>query len=256
MKYRDLTDKEREYYARQIVMKGFGEEAQTMLVNSKVCVLGLGGLGSPIATQLAAMGVGHLRIIDADMVELNNLHRQHLYSVDSVGAPKVEVAAERLRKLNPYITVEPIKARIDMDNAHRLIQGVDLVVDALDAMAPRYAANQACVDLNIPFIHGGVIKMIGTATTIIAGETPCLQCFKGGIDDSKLPSNASLGVHPSIINIIASIETGEAVKILTGKEPSLKGRLLFFELEDLSMEFVDIERNPHCSVCGEKKGRL
>lgn len=247
---RDLTRDEKDYYARQIVMKGFGEASQRRLVNSKVCVVGLGGLGSPITTQLAAMGVGHLRIVDFDHVDITNLHRQHLYDSKRVGEPKAKVAAERLRKLNPYVTIEAFEERVTEENAGRLVEGMDLVVDALDAMKPRYAVNRACVDRGIPFIHGGVITEIGTASTIIPGETPCLECFKGNIDDSKLPSNASQGVHPSIINIIASIQTGEAVKILIGKEPSLAGRLMFFELPDLSMEFIKIGRLDSCPVCG------
>jgi molybdopterin-synthase adenylyltransferase len=253
-KLRALSSEEKAYYARQIVMKGFGEESQKRLVNSKVCVVGLGGLGSPISTQLAAMGVGKLRIIDHDKVDLTNLHRQHLFDSESVGAPKTDVAAMRLRKLNPYVEIEPIYAEITDENASILVEGMDLVMDALDAMAPRYAINKACVEQGIPFIHGGVITGIGTVTTIIPKKTPCLECFKGGIDDSKLPSNASLGVHPSIINIIASIQTSEAIKLLSGKNPSLAGRILFFELEDLSMEFIDIIRLENCPICGEKRG--
>ena len=249
MSPRTLTAEEKAYYARQITMKGFGITSQTMLKNSKVCIAGLGGLGSPIATQLAAMGVGHLRIIDHDTVDITNLHRQHLYDADTVGQLKTEAAAKRLRKLNPYVEIEPINAEMIMENASELIKDMDLVMDALDAMAPRYAVNKACVEQETPFIHGGVIRGIGTATTIIPHETPCLECFKGGIDDSKLPSNASQGVHPSIINIIASIQTSEAVKQLTGKKPTLKGRLLFFDLEDLSMEFIDIARQENCSIC-------
>ena len=247
---RTLTTQERDYYARQIVMKGFGVESQTSLLNSKVCVVGLGGLGSPISTQLSAMGVGHMRIVDFDTVDITNLHRQHLYSVESVGEPKAKIAAERLRSLNPYVTIEPIEERITDENADKLVEGMDMVVDALDAMAPRYSINRACVKRGIPFIHGGVISEIGTATTIIPGKTPCLECFKGNIDDSKLPSNASQGVHPSIINIIASIQTSEAIKVLTGKDPSLAGKLLFFELADLSMEFIKISRLDTCPVCG------
>ena len=249
---RALTKLEKDYYARQIAMKDFGEETQTRLVNSKVCVVGLGGLGSPISTQLAAMGIGHLRIIDHDKVDLSNLHRQHLYDSKSVGEPKALVAAERLRNLNPYVKIEPIDVKITDENASKLVEGMDLVMDALDAMAPRYAVNKACVEQNIPFIHGGVITGIGTATTILPRQTPCLECFKGGIDDSKLPSNASLGVHPSIINIIASIQTSEAIKILSGKKPTLAGKLLFFELEDLSMEFIEIMRLDNCPICSKK----
>jgi molybdopterin-synthase adenylyltransferase len=250
MSTRALTKEEKAYYARQITMKGFGEESQTQLKNSKACITGLGGLGSPIATQLAAMGVGYLRIIDHDTVDLTNLHRQHLYSIDSIGEPKTTVAEERLRKLNPYIEIEAINTEITHNNAAWLVIDMDIVVDALDAMAPRYAVNKACVDQDTPFIHGGVIREIGTATTIIPHKTPCLECFKGGIDDSKLPNNASQGVHPSIINIIASIQTSEAIKVITGKKPSLAGRLLFFDLSDLSMEFIEIAKQYNCKICG------
>jgi adenylyltransferase/sulfurtransferase len=250
MTNRALTKEEKAYYARQITMKGYGEESQTRLKNSKACITGLGGLGSPIATQLAAMGIGYLRIIDHDTVDITNLHRQHLYSIDSVGEPKTDVAAERLRKLNPYIEIEPVNIEITNENATKLVNDMDIVVDALDAMAPRYAINKACVDQNIPFIHGGVIRKIGTATTIIPHKTPCLECFKGGIDDSKLPSNASQGVHSSIINIIASIQTSETIKVLTGKTPSLAGKLLFFDLEDLTMEFIEIAKQDNCRICG------
>ncbi len=247
---RALTLEEKDYYARQIVMRGFGEESQTRLANSKVCVVGLGGLGSPISTQLAAMGVGHLRIVDFDRVDITNLHRQHLYRSDRVGEPKTEVAAERLKALNPYVNIEPLDMKVTAENAGDIVDGMDVVVDALDAMAPRYAINRACVERGIPFIHGAVITEIGTASTIIPGETPCLECFKGNIDDSKLPSNASLGVHPAIINIIASIQVSETIKVLTGKEPSIAGRLLFFELPDLCMEFIKIGRLDSCPVCG------
>ncbi|MCW4012499.1 MAG: HesA/MoeB/ThiF family protein [Candidatus Bathyarchaeota archaeon] len=250
MNLQALTEEEKAYYARQITMKGFGEESQTQLKNSKACITGLGGLGSPIATQLAAMGIGYLRIIDHDTVDITNLHRQHLYSIDSVGEPKTDAATERLRKLNPYIKIEPINTEITTENADKLVKDIDIVVDALDAMAPRYAVNKACVDQNIPFIHGGVIREIGTATTIIPHKTPCLECFKGGIDDSKLPSNASQGVHPSIINIIASIQTSETIKILTGKQPLLAGKLLFFDLTDLTMEFIGITKQDNCRICG------
>lgn len=250
MTTRALTREEKAYYARQITMKGFGEESQTRLKNSKACITGLGGLGSPIATQLAAMGVGYLRIIDHDTVDITNLHRQHLYSIGSVGELKTDVAAKRLRKLNPYIEVEPVNTEITNENAAKYVKDMDIVVDALDAMAPRYAINKACVDQDIPFIHGGVIREIGTATTIIPHKTPCLECFKGGIDDSKLPSNASQGVHPSIINIIASIQTSETIKRLTGKTPSLAGKLLFFDIEDLTMEFIEIAKQDNCRICG------
>jgi molybdopterin/thiamine biosynthesis adenylyltransferase len=250
----ELTPEELEYYARQIAMIGFGKESQTKLLNSRVCIVGLGGLGSSISTQLTAMGVGYLRIVDHDKVELTNLHRQHLYSLKTIGQYKTEAAVNRLKNLNPYIEIEPINKEINFESASEIVRGMDIVVDALDAMAPRYAVNKACIENNISFIHGGVISTIGTASTIIPKKTPCLECFKGNIDDSLLPSNESLGVHPSIINIIASIQVSEAIKILTDQKPSIAGKMLFFELKDLTMEFIEIAKMDNCKICGKKRG--
>ena len=241
-----------EYYSRQMVMKGFGVEGQRRLKNAKVCVIGLGGLGSPVSIQLATMGVGLLRIVDRDVVDISNLHRQHLYGVDVVGYPKAEAAADRLSKLNPNIEIEPMPVSVTPSNAEALVRGMDIVVDCLDSMAPRYSLNRACVKLGIPLIHGAVITQIGNATTIIPGETVCLECFQGGLDDDSLPSCAVVGVHPSIINIVASIQVSEAVKLLLGKPPSLGNTLLFCDLSDLSFERITLARVENCPVCGSE----
>jgi molybdopterin/thiamine biosynthesis adenylyltransferase len=247
-----FAENEVEYYSRQMVMKDFGVEGQGRLKRAKVCVVGLGGLGSPVSIQLASMGVGHLRLVDRDVVDISNLHRQHLYGVDVIGYPKVEAAAERLNKLNPYITVEPMPLSVTPSNAEDIIKGMDLVVDCLDSMAPRYSLNRACIRLGIPLIHGAVITQIGNATTIIPGETVCLECFQGGLDDEALPSCAIVGVHPSIISIVASIQVSEAVKLLLGKTPSLRNTLLFCDLSDLSFERITLARMENCPVCGSQ----
>jgi len=137
-------------------------------------------------------------------------------------------------------------------NAERLIEGMDLVVDCLDSMAPRYSLNRACVKLGIPLIHGAVITQIGNATTIIPGETVCLECIQGGLEDDSLPSCAVVGVHPSIIGIVASIQVSEAVKLLLGRTPSLKNTLLFCDLSDLSFERITLARMENCPVCGSE----
>jgi len=247
-----FTEDEVEYYSRQMIMKGFGVEGQRRLKQARVCVVGLGGLGSPVSIQLATMGVGHLRIVDRDVVDISNLHRQHLYGVDVVGYPKAEAAAERLSKLNPYIEVEPLPVSVTPVNAEALIEGMDLVVDCLDSMAPRYSLNRACVKLGVPLIHGAVITQIGNATTLIPGETVCLECFQGGLDDNSLPSCAMVGVHPSIISIVASVQVSEAVKLLLGEPPSLGNTLLFCDLSDLSFERISLVRMENCPVCGSE----
>jgi len=247
----ELSDEELEYYSRQVVMAEMGYNAQLQLKNSKVCLLGVGGLGSPAAMQLAAMGVGHLRIVDRDVVELANLHRQHLYCVDDVGYPKVEVAAKRLQRLNPYITIEPLPLSVNETNAEDLVQGMDVVVDGLDSMAARYAINRACIKLGVPYVFGAAITTTGNLSTIIPGETACLECFYGNLDDKKLPKCGVVGVHPSLVNIIASLEVSEAIRILTGKQPRLANKLLHFDLDEMEFNEISLSKVESCPVCGE-----
>jgi len=248
----DLTDAEIEYYSRQMILKEVGVEGQIKLKKAKVCIIGLGGLGSPASIQLASMGVGYLRIVDRDVVEISNLQRQHLYGIDVLGYPKVEAAAKRLRKLNPFIEVEPIPTALRVANVEKLISGVDVVVDGLDRMAPRYILNRACVKLGIPYIYGAAITHVGNVSTIIPGETACLECFQGGIDDENLPTCAVVGVNPSVINVIASIQASEAVKIILGEKPSLANTLLFCDLISLSFDKISLRKAESCPVCGSK----
>ena len=246
----DLSHEELEYYSRQIVLAELGYNAQLKLKNAKACVLGLGGLGSPVATQLAAIGVGYLRLVDRDVVELTNLHRQHLYGVDDVGLPKVEAATKRLLNLNPHVEIDPLPFYIAEDNAKELVEDMDVVVDCLDRMAPRYAINRACVKLGIPYIFGAAIQTMGNVSTIIPGETTCLECFYGDLDDSKLPTCGVVGVHPSLLAIIASIEVSEAVKILTGNKPILTNKLLHFDITHMDLRMVSLSKVNQCPVCG------
>ena len=246
-----LTQEEYQYYSRQIVLKEFGLKGQLKLKSSRVLVAGLGGLGSQLSAQLASMGVGHLRLVDKDIVEVSNLQRQHLYSVEVIGYPKVEAAEMRLGKMNPYIELEPIPMSINELTVDRLLDGVDLVVDGLDRMAPRYALNRACIRKGIPYIYGAAITHIGSVTTIIPGKTACLECFQGGVDDENVPTCATVGVTPSIISIVASIQVNEALRLLLGMEPVLAGRLLYCDLTDLSFEKVKLSRAEFCKVCGD-----
>jgi molybdopterin/thiamine biosynthesis adenylyltransferase len=247
----ELSEEELEYYSRQVVMAEMGYSAQLKLKNSKACLLGVGGLGSVASMQLAAMGVGHLRIVDRDVVEVTNLHRQHLYGVDEVGYPKVEAAAKRLQNLNPYITVEPLPLSINEANAEDIVEGMDVVVDGLDSMAARYAINRACVKLCVPYIFGAAITTTGNLSTIVPGKTACLECFYGNLDDKKLPKCGVVGVHPSLVNVIASLEVSEAIRILTGKQPRLANKLLHFDLDEMEFNEIQLSQVDSCPVCGE-----
>ena len=246
-----FTDKELDYYSRLIMLSDMGIESQRKLKESTVCVVGLGGLGSPVAMQLASMGVGKLRIVDSDIVETSNLQRQHLYSMDQVGLPKVEAASRRLMGLNPFIEIEPIPLAVTSNNSGELIEGSDVVIGALDRMAPRYALNRACLESGTPLIHGAAVAYNGNVSTIIPGKTACLECFQGGIDDSQLPTCAVVGVHPSLVNVIGSMMASETVRVLAGLEPVLADRLMFVDFHDLSFDVIKLMRSERCPVCGE-----
>jgi len=243
----ELSKEELEYYSRQVIMDEIGAKGQLKLKNSKVCVLGLGGLGSPAAMQLAGVGVGYLRVVDKDVVELTNLHRQHLYGADEVGCSKVEAAAKRLRRLNPYITVEPLICTVNEASAEKLIQGMDVVVDGLDNMNARYAVNRACVKLGVPYVFGAVATTTGNVSTIIPKKTVCLECFYG----NKEHNSKTVGIHPSAVNVIASIEVSEAVRLLTGQEPRFANKLLNFDLNELEINLVKLSKVGTCPVCGQ-----
>ena len=245
-----LTSDELAYYSRQLVLAEIGSIGQRRLKGARVLVAGVGGLGCQLSVQLASMGVGYLRLVDRDVVEMSNLQRQHLYGVDVVGYPKVEAAEMRLRKVNPFIEIEAIPASMNNRTASILVEGVDLVVDGLDRLTPRLALNRACVERGIPYVYGAVITHVGNVSTIIPGETPCLECWGGNIDESNVPTCATVGVTPSVINVIASIQVSEAVRIILRKKPNLAGKLLYFDLDELSLEKINLAKAEECKVCG------
>jgi adenylyltransferase/sulfurtransferase len=231
-------------------MTKMGYNAQLKLKKSKACLVGLGGLGSPASMQLAAMGVGYLRIVDRDFVDWTNLHRQHLYGYDDVGYAKVEAAAKRLKKINPNIIIEPLPFSINPTNAENIIKDMDIVIDGLDSMAARYSINRACVKMDIPYIFGAAINTTGNLSTIIPKKTVCLECFYGNLDDAKLPKCGVLGIHPSVVNIIASLEVSEAIRILIGKQARLANKLLHFDLDEIEFNEINLAKVNNCPVCG------
>ncbi len=250
--YERLSDREQRFYSRQIMLDDIGYEGQLRLKKAKVCIVGLGGLGSTIVTQLAAMGVGHLTLVDRDVVEESNLQRQHLYNFDVIGFPKVEAAVKKLARLNPYVKYEPLPISFSEHNAEEVLKGVDVVIDGLDNMNTRYSVNRICAKLGIPYVFGSAISTYGNASTIVPHETACLECFYGKLDDSFLPSCGTIGVHPSVISIIASIEVAETVKILLGKQPSLKNKLLYCDVGSMRFEEIEVVRVESCPVCGSR----
>ncbi len=240
-----------EYYKRQEVLKELGEVGQRRLKNSKVLIAGIGGLGSISSLYLALAGVGRLILVDRDVVDVSNLHRQVLYSFNDVRLPKVEAAARRLKELNPEVEVEAIAENINGENVFNLVRKVDCVVDGLDNMRTRYLINKACVKNNIPYIFAGAIGFEGNISVIIPHETACLQCFLPDLNDASLPTCETRGVIGATPGIIGAMEAMEAIKLLAGIDGGLKGKLLVCDFVTMNYITVDLKRNPNCKVCGE-----
>lgn len=246
----ELSRRELDRYSRQVMLGEIGYEGQLRLKNSRVCVVGTGGLGNPITSRLAAMGVGTLRIVDRDVIELSNLHRQTMFDEDDVGRVKVEAASEKLQRLNPECKIEALAISVNEYTAREAVEGCDVVIDALDSVNARYALNAACVQAGIPFVTGAAVGTSGQAFTVIPKKSACYFCVFPGLDEDSMPTCSIEGVHPPILSIVGAIEVSEAVKVLTGKEPSLSARMLHVDLESLDFTSTATARVDECPVCG------
>jgi len=198
----ELSPKELDRFSRQIMLEEIGYQGQLKLKNSKVCVVGVGGLGNPITSRLAAMGVGTLRIVDRDVIELSNLHRQTMFDEDDVGQVKVEVAAKKLQKLNPDCKIEALAISVNDYTALEVVEGCDVVIDALDSVNARYALNKACVKFGIPFVTGAAVGVSGQAFTVLPKESACYYCMFPELDEDSMPTCSIEGVHPSILSLV------------------------------------------------------
>lgn len=237
-----LDQSERIRYNRQLVIPDFGEEGQRKLKSSHVVVAGIGGLGCASATYLVAAGVGHITIVDFDTVELSDLNRQVLYWEEDIGEKKVVAAQRKLSKLNPTVEIIPVFVKITEENVFSIISEAQVVVDGLDNLASRLVVNSACVKQKKPYIYGGVSRLRGMVTTIIPGKTPCLAC----IHPEGVKGLGVLGVVPPLI---ANIQALETIKLIIGHSPSLAGRLLSFNGNNMKFRVYDIKRNENCPVC-------
>ena len=242
-----LSKEDLERYDRQIRIPGFGIEGQLKLQRAKVLVAGLGGLGSPASIYLAAAGVGKLLLIDREVVELSNLNRQILHWDKDVSRRKVDSAVEKLRQLNPNISIEGLAVQINEDNIYDFVKEVDLVVDGMDNFKTRFIINEACVKLGKPFIHGAVYGLEGRLMTIIPRKGPCLRCLIP-TEPPEVKPFPVLGATPAVI---ASLQVIEAIKVLTGIGEPLVGKLLVFDGLPMSFHEVIVKRSPKCPVCSD-----
>ena len=246
----ELSNKDLDRYSRQVMLDEIGYQGQLKLKTAKICVVGVGGLGNPIITILVAMGVGKIRIVDRDIIESSNLHRQTMFDDSDVGEIKVEVAEKKLRKLNPDVQIDALPISVNDYNAIEVVDGCDVVIDALDSVNARYALNKACVAKDTPFVTGAAVGAFGQAFTVLPKQSACYHCIFPALDEDSMPTCSIEGVHPSILSIIGGIEVSEAVRIIMGKKPNLSERILHIDLENLDFSYTKTFKVDECFVCG------
>ncbi|MFC1798736.1 ThiF family adenylyltransferase [Thermodesulfobacteriota bacterium] len=243
-----LSPDELTRYDRQILIDEIGESGQRKLKRSKVMIAGAGGLGSTIALYLAAAGIGTIRIVDHDRVELSNLNRQILHWHDDIGRNKISSAGDKLKRINPLTEVEPVCEALTPNNISQLAAGSDIIVDALDNLETRLLLNRAAFDHNIPLVHGAVKGFEGRILTVIPGRTACLRCiYKGPLEAGKFPV---IGVTPAVVG---SLQATEVIKYLVRTGDLLTNRLLIYDGLSMTFDEFKINKNPDCEQCGKKK---
>jgi molybdopterin-synthase adenylyltransferase len=254
----DQLDLQSSRYARQMRFPGIGVDGQRKLLNSRALVVGCGALGSVIANTLARAGVGKLRIVDRDFLELNNLQRQVLYDEDDVaaGLPKAIAAQNRLQRINSTIQIEAIVADVDHTNIERLLEAVDCLIDGTDNFETRFLLNDAAVKRGLPWIYGGCLGAEGQSLTIIPGQTPCLRCLiPEPPPPGTTPTCDSAGILGTVIGVTASIESNEAIKILSGHVEAVSRAWTILDLWDNTVRQIKLDsaRSPECPCCGQRE---
>jgi adenylyltransferase/sulfurtransferase len=247
-----MEDEQLLRYSRQIMLPQIGIEGQQKLLDSHALIIGLGGLGSPLAMYLAAAGVGELTLADDDAVDLTNLQRQIVHSTQNLGQAKVESARESLVALNPEVKVNCIPHRLENDALAKAVQDADVVLDATDNFATRFAINRACVENHTPLVSGAAIRLDGQVSVFRAdlADGPCYHCLyrEEGETEETCSEN---GVLAPMVGIIGSIQALEAIKVLTGFGEDLNGRLLILDGNSMEWRSMKLKKDPECPVCGK-----
>ncbi|HLN05249.1 MAG TPA: molybdopterin-synthase adenylyltransferase MoeB [Acidimicrobiales bacterium] len=254
---RTLDADQRNRYQRHLLLPEVGEAGQQRLLESKVLLLGAGGLGSPAALYLAAAGVGTIGIVDMDVVDSSNLQRQILHNVDRLGDRKVDSAKKTLTAMNPDVNVVTYDVRLGADNVLEIIDGYDVIVDGTDNFPTRYLVNDAALLKRIPVVHGSIFRFEGQATVFHPYEGPCYRCLVPEPPPAELaPSCAEAGVLGVLPGIIGSIQAVEAIKLLLKLGDPLVGRLLAYDALEQSFRTFRVRRDPACPACGEHAGEI
>jgi len=240
-------------YSRHILLDELGPDAQQKFGNAHALVIGVGGLGAPVAQFLTAAGVGTITLCDADRVDLTNLQRQILYATADVGQPKVDAAAARLRAINPDVMLRPLASRVAGHELDELVGVADVVVDCCDNFATRHAVNRACVAARKPLVSGAAIRFDGQVAVFDARDdaSPCYHCLFGEGEELEETRCATMGVFAPLVGIVGATQAAEALKLLAGVGESLAGRLLLLDALGMQWRELRVPRDPACIVCGK-----
>ncbi len=251
-----IDDAQLERYARHIVLDEVGEEGQERLLQSRVLVIGAGGLGSPVLMYLAAAGVGTLGVVDFDVVDLSNLQRQIVHGTENVGEPKVASAMERLEDINPEVTVVTYRERLTTENALALIEAYDLVVDGSDNFTTRYLLNDACYFAKRPLVSGALLRFEGQLSTFRAWEDgenrPCYRCLFPSPPRPDLVARCDqAGIFGAVAGVVGTLQAAEVLKELLGLGDGLSGRLMLYDGLGAGFRSLTVKRDPGCALCGD-----
>jgi len=247
----ELTREELVRYSRHILLPQVGEEGQRALKRARVLLVGVGGLGSPVALYLAAAGVGTLGLVDFDTVDLSNLQRQILHGSAGIGSSKIDSARDRLLDINPNVSIEPYRTRLTSQNALGIARGYDVIVDGTDNFATRYLVNDTSVLLGIPNVYGSVYRFEGQASVFGASGGPCYRClFRDPPPPDLVPSCAEGGVLGVVPGLVGTIQATETIKLLLGLGETLVGKLLTIDAIKMSFRTLTIQKDQTCPACG------
>lgn len=248
-----LDEERLERYSRNILLKDVGIEGQEKLFAAKILIVGAGGLGSPAALYLGAAGVGTIGIADGDRVDLSNLQRQIAHTTADVGRPKADSAAEKLRAINPDVTVHIHREFLNAENALGIVRQYDFVLDGTDSFASKFLINDACVIAGVPFSHGGILRFDGQTMTVVPRKSACYRCvFRNPPPRNAVPTCAQAGILGAVAGMLGTIQAAEALKLVIGAGQLLTDALLVFDSLAMTFRRVAIHRDPRCAVCGDR----
>jgi molybdopterin/thiamine biosynthesis adenylyltransferase/rhodanese-related sulfurtransferase len=247
----DLSRDEVSRYARHLILPSVGVEGQKRLKAARVLIVGAGGLGSPLALYLAAAGVGHLGLVDFDVVDVSNLHRQILHGTKDIGRSKIASARDRIADVNPLVELTTYETALTSQNALGIIEKYDIVVDGTDNFATRYLVNDACVLLGKPNVYGSIFRFEGQASVFSTLDGPCYRClYPAPPPPGTVPSCAEGGVFGVLPGLVGTIQATETIKLILGIGDSLAGRLLLIDANGMTFRTMKVRKNPACPACG------